>query len=254
MSTTTTTLSDLFAPIVESKPARKPRRKAEPVTIVSPEGDRKTHRPTKAQFLADSFRAWAQATADYDGATLRLVSILVNDDSVSARKASEIAVEALGANRGWSKDKITALRWTAPVWALACADASDRPVDEDDAPITVEALIGEVRTLCSRLGKARVDEALDTVDEPSVVAYVTALRDAEFGTNSAPADEAEAVADEDADDEAEAEPVTTDADRIQAVLNTLSGLEFDATLADALPALIDAVSAIAGKVTAPATV
>jgi hypothetical protein len=38
------------------------------------------------------------------------------------------------------------------------------------------------------------------------------------------------------------------------VLNTLSGVEFDGTLVDALPALVDAVSAIVAKATAPATV
>jgi hypothetical protein len=249
----TTTLEQLFAVCPENRKATRKPRKAQPVTIITPEGDRKPARPTKADHLAESFRAWATAVGNYDEATLRLISVLVNNDSISARKASDIATEALGANRGWSKNKITALRWTAPIWALAVADATDRPVDDDDAPITVDALVAEVRTLCDRLGSARVASALAGVDEPSVVAYVTALRDALVAKDAGePVDAVDG--DEDAEAEAEGKPGKTDADRIQAVLNTLSGVEFDETLIDALPALVDRVAEIVAKATAEATV
>lgn len=248
-----TTLTELFIPITETKPKRKARR-ANPVTVTTADGKVSTRKPSKAQFLADQFRNWATATTNLDEATLRLISVLVNDDSISARKASEIAVESLGNARGWGKDRISALRWTAPVWALLGSGipADDQPTDDEGNLLTVTDILARVSTVANRLGKARVDEALASVDEPSVVAYLTALDDATTGTNSDPV-----VADEAGEDEAEAdEPKAgkTDADRIKAVLNTLSGLEYDETLAGALPALIDAVSVIVAKATAPATV
>ena len=96
-------------------------------------------------------------------------------------------------------------------------------------------------------GRERFVEALASVDVPSVVAYVQALDDAEVakeigGENEAPVDETET------ETEVETKPGKTDAERIQAILNVLSGIEGDDTLADALPALLDAVTEVARRV------
>ena len=148
--------------------------------------------------VATAFAHWANVSDQADDATLLLAIHLIHADSVSARRASELATEALGSNRGWSKDKVTAVRWTAPVWEFAVSP--DRPADdqftEDGEPVSIASLISEVRTICSVIGSGRVREALASVDEPSVVAYISALRDARDAKvlgaeNEAPADEAE---------------------------------------------------------------
>lgn len=146
--------------------------------------------------ITTAFAHWASVSDRADEATLLLALHLINADSVSARRASELATEALGSNRGWSKDKVTAVRWTAPVWEFAISP--DRPADdfftEDGEPVSVASLISEVRTICATIGSGRVREALASVDEPSVVAYISALRDARDAKvlgaeNEAPADE-----------------------------------------------------------------
>lgn len=196
--------------------------------------------------IATAFAHWANVADQADDATLLLAIHLIHAESVSARRASEIAVEVLGTDRGWSKNKVTAVRWTAPVWQFAVSP--DRPADdvvttEDGDVVTVDALIAKVRGIATRLGRERVVEALGSVDVPSVVAYIQALEDAEVareigGENEAPADEVEET-------EVEVKPGKTDADRVQAILNILSGIENDDTLAGALPALLDAVTAVA---------
>lgn len=157
--------------------------------------------------VASAFAHWASVSDQADEATLLLtVHLLANEKSVSARRASELATEVLGTSRGWSKDKVTAVRWTRPVWELLASSdhqADDYLVDEQGERVTVADLISEVRTIASVIGSAKVGEALASVDEPSVVAYISALRDARdakaLGAENTP------PADDEADDEAEAE-------------------------------------------------
>jgi hypothetical protein len=212
-----------------------------------------TKTPKAEQAIAEQFTTWAGAVDQADVATVTLSIALINS-SVSTRKASEIAVATLGGKvRGWTKDRISAVRWTAPLWASFIDRPADDVVTDDDGnDLGVEAILARVSTLANRLGKARVEDAIATVDVPSVSAFVQALEDAvvarEIGGENV--DPVEGVEDE---VEAEAKPGKTDADRIKAILSTLSGIEFDETLADALPALIDAVVDIAGRVSSPAT-
>lgn len=131
--------------------------------------------------VASAFAHWANVSDQADEATLLLTVHLLANESVSARRASELATEVLGTSRGWSKDKVTAVRWTRPVWELLASpdhQADDYLLDEDDERLTVADLISEVRTIASVIGSAKVKSALDSVDEPSVVAYISALRDA----------------------------------------------------------------------------
>lgn len=159
--------------------------------------------------VASAFAHWASVSDQADEATLLLTVHLLANESVSARRASELATEVLGTSRGWSKDKVTAVRWTAPVWELLASpdhQADDYLLDEDGERLTVADLISEVRTIASVIGSAKVREALASVDEPSVVAYISALRDARdakaLGAENTP------PAGDQADDEAEAEAET----------------------------------------------
>lgn len=163
---------------------------------------------TKAEAtIATAFAHWANVADQADDATLLLAVHLIVADSVSARRASEIAVEVLGSGRGWSKDKVTAVRWTAPIWEHAVRP--DRPADDvvldDDGNVrTVDSLISQVRTCASVIGKARLADAIASVDVPSLDAYITAIQDeADKGKQGDPV-AVEAVEGEQAD-EAEGE-------------------------------------------------
>lgn len=198
--------------------------------------------------IATAFAHWANVADQADDATLLLAIHLIHAESVSARRASEIATEVLGSGRGWSKDKVTAVRATAPIWEFAVSPArpaDDVVTDEDGARVSVDALISRVRYIASVIGLTRVRDAIAEVDVPSVSAYIQFLEDALLrGKAGDPAPAEPTVEDEQV--EVEVEPKsTTDADRIQAILNILSGIEGDDTLAGAIPALLDAVTAVA---------
>ena len=218
-----------------------------PVTVSIESGKKLT----KAErTLATAFAHWANVADQADDATLLLAIHLIHAD-VSARRASEIAVEALGSDRGWSRNKVTAVRATAPVWEFAVSpdrQADDVIVDDEGERVSIDALISQVRGIVARIGAPRAKQAIEAVDVPSFFNYIQALTDED---DRGKGDPAPAVADEteQADDvEAEDEPTgTTDADRVQAILNILSGIEGDDTLAGALPALLDAVTAVASK-------
>lgn len=147
---------------------------------------------TKAEAtIATAFAHWANVADQADDATLLLAVHLIVAESVSARRASEIAVEALGSNRGWSKDKVTAVRWSAPIWEHAVRP--DRPADDvvldDDGNVrTIDSLISQVRTCASVIGKARLADAIASVDVPSLDAFITAIQDeADKGKQGDPA-------------------------------------------------------------------
>lgn len=204
---------------------------------------------TKAErTLATAFAHWANVADQADDATLLLAIHLIHAD-VSARRASEIAVEALGSDRGWSRNKVTAVRATAPVWEFAVSparQADDVVLDDEGERVSIDALISQVRGIVARIGAPRAKQAIESVDVPSFFGYIQALTDEDDRGKGDPV-EAEAVADEADEVEAEAKPGTTDADRIQSILAILSGIEGDDTLATALPALLDAVTAVATK-------
>lgn len=249
----TTTLADLFVQVTDPKPTPKaPRRKAQPVVSTVPVPaltPAKAPKVVKARgvvsveetVLLQAFAQWATATTTADQALLDLITHLVAQESITARRASELAKDALKGTglAGWGANKVTAVRWTAPLWA--CWSPADVPT-VDGEPISVVEAVAEVRTLCDRLGADAVAVAMASVDEPSVGAYLDALRDAREA--KAERKPAPAKADKPEPSEGNGEKTTTDADRIQAVLNTLSGIEGDDTLADALPALVDRITAL----------
>lgn len=150
--------------------------------------------------IVQAFAHWGKVGQTADEATVLLAWHLIVNDSVSSRRASELAVEVLGTARGWTKDRVTAVRWTQPVWArLATAldqNEDDIVLDESGDPVAVVDLIARVSTLANRLGKSRTENAIGTVDVASVSAYVTALEDALVAVelraeNTPPADEVE---------------------------------------------------------------